>query len=63
MIDWLLLLKFSVRELGISPTEFWQMTLKEFIAIAATQNVVDDISKIDIKDLMGKFPDKIRSRK
>ncbi len=55
MTDWLLLLKFGVRELGISPGEFWQMTLKEFLAIADVGD--EGVSVKEIEGLMRKFPD------
>lgn len=60
MIDWLLLLKFSVKELKIQPSEFWQMTLKEFIALASIEKSFEDISDIELKKLIKKFPDKTR---
>jgi len=55
MINWLELLRFAVRELAISPVEFWKMTLVELMAIAQIDET--NIDKNDIKELMQKFPD------
>ena len=55
-IEWHLLFKTAMNY-GIAPSEFWQLTLPELMAII-TENRTEIISNIELKQLKQQFPDR-----
>jgi hypothetical protein len=58
-IPWQKLFKISVIQLGISPSEFWGLTLKE-LQYLLTNETKDIFSQDDLEKLQSIFPDKIK---
>lgn len=58
---WDELFYLAVKEFGISPSDFWEMTLPELIMLIKCQKKHNgennDIMKADIAELIEKFPD------
>jgi hypothetical protein len=48
--------KFAVKELGINPIEFWQLTFNELYSFIE-DNQSTCISKDELKELVQKYPD------
>ena len=53
-IEWGSLLGAALR-LGISPREFWQLSLREWQALSAVKK--SDFRKADLAGLIARFPD------
>jgi hypothetical protein len=56
-INYLQLLRYAVRTLQMPASEFWRLTLKEFMAIAQDDN--QQVSNLELKKLKAQFPDTI----
>lgn len=61
---WQAWLVFGVVRLGLSPSEFWALSLTEWLALvwAVSGPTATPISRSDLAALMAKFPDRKEAR-
>lgn len=55
---------FGVVRLGLSPSDFWALSLTEWLALvrAVSEPAASPISRSDLAALMAKFPDEKEAR-
>ncbi len=61
---WQAWLAFGVVRLGLSPSEFWALSLTEWLALvrAVSGAKATPITRSDLSALMAKFPDRKEAR-
>ena len=50
-------LKTAVRGFGLSPSQFWQMSVRDWLALLAG-NAEQGLARADLSTLMDTYPDK-----
>jgi uncharacterized phage protein (TIGR02216 family) len=56
-INWYPLMAIANREFNITPEVFWNMTLREFVALTKNYSSAENISRDELEELRDAFPD------
>ncbi len=59
-LDWPALMRLGLRELRLSPREFWALTPVELMIMAGLDGAPGPLSRARLEDLAARFPDIVK---